>query len=441
MQPSLAILAAVFLLVATFPFIVLKRPTFALTLYVIGSISLDGYSYAVGSPVFYVRVGHILLVGVLIGFAIAWAPIAQSGTFELRMCVFLLWAILSGYIGGTMFRADAMRNVGVLINGFAIPVILLYLARSTLQPASALRSSCSALTALCLYLVFTAFCEHFQINRLVFPQYILDPSIGLHADRARGPVVNAAENGGIIALLLVVALHRVRYAATQAVRLLGPLTLLLAGLPALWFTQTRGPWVAFAAGLLIMILHDRRRGVISAFLIIAAIVIPVALALRVKLVPQRSETEEFRLSLYRESLDAFSAHPIVGWGLGTFSSSYFLFDSYGPSSALAGNVEHDTTVAIATENGAIGAILYISFIFVLFRTMLRQRKSAIDLERKDFYTMCIAALTVFVVNGMFADCRFWMPQNALVFLLVGLGLATDWESVALSPVLNRLRTA
>src|ERR1019366_10826593 len=86
------------------------------------------------------------------------------------------------------------------------------------------------------------------------------------------------------------------------------------------------------------------------------------------------------------------------------------------------NVQHDTTVAIATENGLIGAILYTSFFVVLFRSLLRLRKYSRSSEKRDFYATCIAAIAILIINGMFADFRFWMPQNGLVFFIAGLGL-------------------
>jgi O-antigen ligase len=427
MQPSIFILVVIAILLVLFvPLITRGRPVVALTLWIIAGIVLDGYSYPVGNPPSYLRVSHLLLFGILVAFAMRRGRLARIGKVELLISGLIVWAVISSCIGGTIFRGDTLRNIGVLINGFAIPVLLLYLARSVARPKAS-RAACGVLTVLLGYLVFTAFCEHFSITNLIFPQYILDPTMGLHADRARGPVINAAEDGGIIAVLLIVALHRTRYAFNRVVRGLGPIALLATGTLALWFTQTRGPWVAFAVGLAILLLHDPRRRVISAIAILMLIALPVSALLGVTVVPQRDETTVFRLDLYRESLAAFKERPIAGWGLGTFTSQYHLFAGFGPGSSLAGNIQHDTTVAIATENGAIGAALYLSFMAYIVRSLLRRRKIETDPESRDFAVMCVAVLATFFVNGSFADCRFWMPQNSLVFFLAGLGLASGYE--------------
>ena len=208
--------------------------------------------------------------------------------------------------------------------------------------------------------------------------------------------------------------------------------LFLLGIPALWFTETRGPWLAFAAGLLVMLWHTRCRGLVAVCVpvLAAAIVFLGASAAnltKVDLIPRRAEntadTSEFRLDLYRESLGPFQEHPVIGWGLGTFTDTDQLFDAYGHSLTMSTAVLHDTTVAIALESGVIGAILYISFLIGMFLCLVRLRRASRSFEKRDFYTMCMAALTVFVIGGIFVDNRFFMPQNALVFLIVGLGLS------------------
>jgi O-antigen ligase len=238
-------------------------------------------------------------------------------------------------------------------------------------------------------------------------------------------VLNGAENGGIIGVLMLVALHRVRYAFTPSVRWLATLSLLITGLPALWFTQERAPWVAFAGGLLIMILHEPRRGIVSVLAAIAVVAIPLVVWLRVEVVPRRSDTIDFRVSLYRESLAAFEEHPITGWGTGTFTNGKHLFNKSHRSTSLGQGIEHDTVVAMATDTGAIGALLYVSFLAVLFRSLVKLRKSDRSPEGRDFTVASLAVLTTFVINGAFADARFWMPQNAVVFFLAGLALWSD----------------
>jgi O-antigen ligase len=385
-------------------------------------VVLADYVLFPGAATIAVHVIHLLLAGLLIGFGIGWTPASAPGKLEFAMLAVMAWAIVSGAITGTIFGQAGADSIRVLLSGFIIPVLILYLARSTVQSPATLRTACSVLTVLLGYLIVTAFAEHFQIRWLVFPQYILDPTIGHHADKARGPVLNGAENGGIIAILVMVALHRIRHKFALSGRWLATLALLATAIPALWFTQERGPWVAFAGGLLIMLIYEPRRGVASVLGVIAAVAIPIIMWLHIEVIPRRQATVDFRMGLYRESLAKFKEHPITGWGTGTFTNVKHLFDPGYRSTSLSEDVQHDTIVAIATDTGAIGALFYISFLVGLYRSLVKLRRSARSAEGRDFAVTCLAVLTTFVINGTFADARFWMPQNAIVFFLAGLAL-------------------
>jgi hypothetical protein len=423
MTINIGVLAAGCIGTALLVLIASRRPTLALAWWVMSGVVLAEYMLFPGATTLHVHVIHLLLAGLLIGFGIGWSPASAPGRLELPMLAFIAWAIVSGFLSGTIFREAGAESIRVLLSGFVLPVLVLYLARSTVQSPATLRTACGVLTVLLGYLIVTAFAEHFRIEWLIFPQYILDPTIGIHAEKSRGPVLNGAENGGIIAILLIVALHRVRYAFTPSVRWLATLTLLATGLPALWFTQERGPWVAFAGGLLIMLLHEPRRGVVSVLGAIAVAAVPIIMWLHIEVIPRRQGTVDFRMGLYRESLTKFRKHPITGWGTGTFTSVKHLFDPRYRSTSLSQNVQHDTILAMATDTGAIGALLYVSFLAGLFRSLVRLRRSARSPEGRDFIVTCLAVLTIFAINGIFADARFWMPQNAIVFFLAGLALA------------------
>jgi putative inorganic carbon (HCO3(-)) transporter len=417
-----------------------RRPTLALTVWLILSTVFSEYILLPDAPTLHVHLSRVLLTSLLLGLAAGWIPQVKRPDTPVAPAILIViltaWTILSALWTGTIFRVDGTRNLSVFITGFFVPGMILYFARYFPLSLKVSRSVCALLTLLLGYMVFTAFCEHFQVDSLVFPQYILDPSLGIHAERARGPIVNAAENGGMIAILLLVALHAVLYASTGVMRWASCLGILLLGALALWFTETRGPWLAFAGGLLVMLFHRQCRRLVLALGVGGGIALAIFLvASAVSLgnlvqkdpLPQRSDntsdTAEFRVDLYRESVRPFQEHPLVGWGLGTFTDVDYLFDAYGGSLTITTAVLHDTVVAITLESGIIGGILYLSFLVTLTAILIRLRRASVSFEARDFYTLGLAALTVFVINGLFADIRYFMQQNALVFLLGGLGLA------------------
>ena len=442
MPANLAILAVGVIGALFLFFVAWRRPMLALTLWVISSVVFSEYILLPDASTLHVHLSRVLLTALVLGLAAGWIPLRKRATTvfppELFIVALIAWTIISACLSGAISRVDGGRNISVFLTGFLVPGMIFYLARSFPHSLRDSRGVCALLTVLLGYLVFTAFCEHFHINSLVFPQYILDPSLGIHPERARGPVVNAAEDGGIIAILLLAAFHAVHYTHIGMMRA-GPMRwatsfgLLLLGISALWFTETRGPWLAFAGGLIVMLWHKQCRGFVLAlgvaglFGVITLFAIAGADLANKGLMPKArdntSDTTEFRMELYRESLDPFQQHPIVGWGLGTFTDTDYLFDAYGRSLTLSTAVLHDTILAITLESGIIGGILYISFLIAVSVALIRIRRISPSIEKRDFYTLCLASLTVFVINGVFVDIRYFMPQNALAFFMAGLGLS------------------
>ena len=78
---------------------------------------------------------------------------------------------------------------------------------------------------------------------MIFPRFILDPSLGIYTDRARGPFLQAVANGVTLNMLGLIAL-----AAIARGRLRGALAaIFLAALPlAILATKTRSVWISFA---------------------------------------------------------------------------------------------------------------------------------------------------------------------------------------------------
>src|SRR5439155_25872060 len=102
---------------------------------------------------------------------------------------------LSCFLFGAAF---APRNRYLIeLFGFSfVPATLFIMSRRLTYDLRSLRVLWKALLTVGFYLGFTGVCEQFNLNALVFPKYILDPTIGIHFDRVRRPFVQAAMQGG-----------------------------------------------------------------------------------------------------------------------------------------------------------------------------------------------------------------------------------------------------
>ena len=86
MQPNLAIIAASVMGVASLYLIARRRPTSALALWVIASVVLQEYAFSLGQPVFQLRLSHLLLAGLVMGFRIARVPSSYARTDRNLCC-------------------------------------------------------------------------------------------------------------------------------------------------------------------------------------------------------------------------------------------------------------------------------------------------------------------------------------------------------------------
>src|SRR5882757_4156549 len=128
----------------------------------------------------------------------------------------------------------------LIASKFLVPLILFHVATLVFREASTRRHFEIFVVLALAYLVFTAIAFLADSPALIFPRFILDESLGIHVDRARGPFLQAVANGlslnilGILAIVLAEKHRRVVF-------------LLWLALPvAVLATMTRAVWIAFA---------------------------------------------------------------------------------------------------------------------------------------------------------------------------------------------------
>jgi hypothetical protein len=139
---------------------------------------------------------------------------------------------------------------------FIVPFALFHLAGLVFQEECRLRRFEVFALVVLAYLCFTSIAFMVGAKSLIFPHFILDESLGYHADRARGPLLQAVANGVSLNLLGVLALHaflRGRIRGLKAVVLLGAVPV------AILATMTRAVWLSFVASVGVLILRSNNR--------------------------------------------------------------------------------------------------------------------------------------------------------------------------------------
>ena len=311
----------------------------------------------------------------------------------------------------------------VLASKWIVPISLFWIAGYVFRDARSLKrlERFSLLTL--AYLVFISIAFLLGAKQLVFPRYILDESFGIHADRARGPFLQAVANGVTLNLLGLLALDSFRRR-----RLLGvPAILLLAPLPlAIVATKTRAVWLSFGASivaLLFLSANQRLRRTCTALLL--AGVAGLALLLcgcdhQHSLSQRLEETSQvkFRMAVYQAGWNMFLERPWLGWNrkamqaelanqVSDFHQEEFYF--------------HNTYLEILVQYGVVGLALYAWIVGKLLRVGRRNVSSVYEGGFLDgeFRSLWPILLGVYLVNSSFVVMNYQFV-NGMIFSLGGM---------------------
>jgi putative inorganic carbon (HCO3(-)) transporter len=275
-----------------------------------------------------------------------------------------LFAIVSAHISGTL--GNSHSQFALLDRYGLIPFLSFFLAPIVFDTPRRRGILLGVLAACGAYLSITALAETTGARALVWPRYILDPNVGIHADRARGPFVEAGALGlalwgcGVAALVL---------AASPPRPWLRPAGFVVAAMCVLGvlFALTRADWLAVSVAALVTLAATRelRRFLVPA-LLGGVLLVGGALAFIPNLsqrVHSREQTESpvwDRLNSDAAALRMLEARPLAGFGWDRFrdtSTPYYRIAATYPLTAV-GEV-HNVFLSNAAELGLIGVFVWL----------------------------------------------------------------------------------
>lgn len=192
----------------------------------------------------------------------------------------------------------------------------------------------------------------------------------------------------------------------------------------LYFTYTRGAWVAFGVEVLLIALLLPKKGVwkaVSVAAVIACIVTGATLLSEQTLWHGESGTEhskkdemntvEIRLHVWRGFLREFSKNPFLPAGYGKVN-----FKRRFPDKEFMGLEQaHNTFINIATQLGLQGLLALLLIIYVILRTARRTSLNAASAFARN-YSLALIVMTVgFFTANQFAE--FYIDDTAQMFWL------------------------
>ena len=144
----------------------------------------------------------------------------------------------------------------LLASKLIVPFVLFHLAGLVFTNEHRFRQFELFALMVLAYLSFTAIAFLSGAHSLIFPRFILDESLGFHADRARGPLLQAVANGVSLNILGPLALHAYLRGRLRGLKI----AVLLASVPiAILATMTRAVWLSFAATVVVMLFLSHGR--------------------------------------------------------------------------------------------------------------------------------------------------------------------------------------
>ncbi|HVM93793.1 MAG TPA: O-antigen ligase family protein [Terriglobales bacterium] len=310
----------------------------------------------------------------------------------------------------------------IVASKFVVPLVLFHIAILVFRGPRQ-RHHFEIFVVLSLaYLIFVAIAFLAGSPSLIYPRFILDESLGFHADRARGPFLQAVANGvslNILGILLLVFSQKKKI-----------VWLLWLALPvAILATLTRAVWIAFAvSGLVLGFRTIKRRAFAAAGLVLVAGLV-AGIALRTSdhsfhdmLSDRTSERGpvDARMAVYDAGWAMFQERPFTGWPAGRMYSElarrmvgYHLRIYY----------VHNTYLALLVEFGLPGLALY----GILFFNLFRLSRHGMPDEVPTVATLrgvWPVLLCVYLFNASFVDMAYQFVIG-LLFTIAGMLCARE----------------
>jgi putative inorganic carbon (HCO3(-)) transporter len=311
----------------------------------------------------------------------------------------------------------------LLASKLIVPLALFHLAGLVFTEERRFRQFEVFALVVLAYLSFTAIAFLSGANFLIFPQFILDASLGFHADRARGPLLQAVANGVSLNVLGLLALHAYRRGSVRGVKV----GVLLASLPiAILATMTRAIWLSFAGTVVALIFLSKNRALQRACVglaLMAGVGLMVVLSSHELSSALSERLEErgpvdYREAVYAGGWQMFLERPLTGWGFHQMPAELPRHVSGYSEKVL---YPHNTYLELLVEHGVAGLALYLWLMWEMWRL----GRGAIPEGEKDgfldsqFHRMWPILLAVYWVNAAMVVMSYQFV-NGLLFTMAGM---------------------
>ncbi|MEO1527663.1 MAG: O-antigen ligase family protein [Planctomycetota bacterium] len=377
-----------------------------------------------------------LLLFATIGFAfvglrIGTTKLPTPHRLDWLMVGMLGWFFVSALIGGT--DPPGTPPVARWLFYIALPVAMYALARVTTIHTDDVRWMYGCLIGLGIYLALTAVFESQGLHGLVFPKYIVDAAEWEFYGRGRGPLMNPAGNGIVMAISLVIAAvgfvsagrgQRVILAVTGLVLLVG-----------IYATLTRSAWLGGVAAVGIVVFVYSPRSLRLYFLLVALVGGGLlSMGLKDQLIRMKRDKNlsaadaqksvQLRPLLAIVAWEMFKDAPITGHGFGHYTEKHQTYHndrSYGmPLETARPYVQHNLFLSVLVDTGLVGFSLFMAWFVSLGGIAWRLARDQLARpEVRNIGLVMMGTMLAYSCNGMFHDALIIPMVQMYLFFFSG----------------------
>lgn len=398
---------------------------------------LSGHSHRLGLPISPDRI--LIPLALILLWRDPNRTRARWGAVAALMAVFVAWTLASMiWHGDLMTRSTQFA----LLDRTVMPFLMFLVGPLVFSTAARRDLLLKGLTVMGLYLSVTAVLELF-LPQLVFPRYIVDPEVGMHFGRARGPFAGAEA----MAMTLAVCMGAALLLVGRQIRRWSTLGLVVAPLAlfGVVLTGTRSAWLGVVAGIVIaLVLSPSLRRWIPAMLVAGASAVVAATIFLPSLVQSVFERSTAngpiydRLSSNAAAFRVLGDLPLTGIGWRRFYPHGAEWARQSDSLPMNNAVieVHSVILSRAAELGLPAVVVFL-LIIVLgpVRSALPARPIPGHPDLPGWRVLSGYVVAVWLIAGLFGPLSNPMP-NYSVWLIAGVaswGLIT-WAASEPKPV-------
>jgi putative inorganic carbon (HCO3(-)) transporter len=351
------------------------------------------------------------------------------------------WLAMATYLA-VLLASSIWATAGSLASGQALSLLknltIVFVLVELLDSARALRlalwAALAAGVAMAGLTVAQAATHSYGNSFFGFAQAPVRQVVGLdNSFRSAGPIGDPNFYALVLAVLLPIALMRLRDERRPALRIATGATalLLIAGIV---LTYSRGGLVTVVVSLVLFALLGRVRG---AHLALAAVVVvpllpfvPGAYWQRIGTLRQGDNSISQREQSQEVALRMFADHPIGGVGANNYPVAYLPY-ALRLNEPAAADEPHNLYLAVAAETGLLGLITFLTAQGLVLRYAWQRRAAALargDTLAEGLATTVLLALLTYLAGVAFLPIAY--PRY--LWILVGLALAAPMRALVRS---------